>query len=415
MTLSTPQLPPTPPDPLDGLRFAVKAIEQSTGRPTEFARSMLPHPLSYQELVHDPEYMLYNSRLTPSAFVDVSDDEMYWKVRREVILRHTGELPIEIVGQDAERLLNRVFARDVSKVKVGRCSYQFACYDDGGLINDGVLLRLAEDRFWMAQADGDLLNWYRAHAVNEDGSPMDVQVFDPGVWVSQVQGPRSLEVLEAVIDGSLPEPFRYFDMAEVSIAGQPVVVGRSGFTNELGWEFYLTPDIDRAAVGDHILDAGHSFGMIITSSGVFRARRIEAGLLNAGSDFDATTIPFAAGLGGFVDFDKGDFIGRAALLDADRSCRTWGLRTNGGVADLGDTLSVQGRPVGRVCSSGWSPFQQCGVAIVRMDDATFGPGGAVEVECADGEIRHGQLCALPMYDAERLIPRGKLVDIPEMR
>lgn len=415
MTLEAPHLTQTPRDRLDGLRFAVKAIEQTVRRPTEFARSMLPHPLSYQELPRDPEYMLYNSRLTPSAFVDVSDDEMYWKVRREVILRHTGELPIEIVGPDAERLLNRVFARDVAKVKVGRCSFQFACYHDGGLINDGVLLRLAEDRFWMAQADGDLLNWYRAHAVNPDGSLMDVQVFDPGVWVSQVQGPRSLEVLEAVIDGSMPEPFRYFDMAEVSIAGQPVVIGRSGFTNELGWEFYLTPDIDLAAVGDRILSVGEAFGMIITSTGVFRARRIEAGLLNAASDFDDTTTPFAAGLGGFVDFDKGEFIGRAALVDADRSCRTWGLRTNGGVADLGDTLSVEGRPVGRVCSGGWSPYQQCGVAIVRMTDADIGPGATVEVECADSEIRSGELCTLPMYDAERLIPRGKLVDIPEVR
>lgn len=414
MTLGTPPPKQLPSDRLGGLRFAVKAIEQTSKRPTEFARSMLPHPLSYQELAHDPEYMLYNSRLTPSAFVDVSDDEMYWKVRREVILRHTGELPIEIVGPDAERLLNRVFARDVSKVKVGRCSYQFACYHDGGLINDGVLLRLSEDRFWMAQADGDLLNWYRAHAVNDDVGPMDVDVFDPGVWVSQVQGPRSVEVLEAVIDGPMPEPFRYFDLAEVSIAGQPVVIGRSGFTNELGWEFYLTPDIDRAAVGDHILSIGEAFGMIITSSGVFRARRIEAGLLNAGSDFDATTTPFAAGLGGFVDFDKGDFIGRAALVDADRSCRTWGLRTNSGVADLGDTLSVDRRPVGRVCSSGWSPYQQCGVAIVRMEDMTFGPGAAVNVVCADGDIRAGELCTLPMFDAERLIPRGKLVDIPDI-
>ena len=405
---------------LAGYRFAVKAIEHTTRRPTEFARSMLPHPLSYQELTHDPEYMLYNSRLTPSAFVDVSDDEMYWKVRREVILRHTGELPIEIVGPDAERLLNRVFARDVSKVRVGRCSYQFACYHDGGLVNDGVMLRLAEDRFWMAQSDGDLLNWYRAHAVNDDGSPMDVRIFDPAVWVSQVQGPRSLEVLEAVIDGPMPERFNYFDLAEVSIAGQPIVATRSGFTNELGWEFYLTPDIDITAVGDHILAVGEPFGMIITASGVFRARRIEAGLLNAGSDFDGTTTPFAAGLGGFVDFDKGDFIGRAALLDADRSCRTWGLRTTGGVADLGDTVfisdeSVEGRPVGRVCSSGWSPYQRCGVAIVRMNDADLGPGAAVEVECADGEIRPGELCTLPMYDPERLIPRGNLVDIPEVR
>ena len=400
-------------------RYAVKAIAAECRASTEFARSMAPHPLDYLDMAHDPEYMLYNDRLSPSKFADVTDEEMYWKVRTEVILRNTGELPIEIVGPDAERLLNKVFARDVSKVRVGRCSYQFACYHDGGMINDGVMLRLTEDRFWMAQADGDLLNWYRAHAVNDDGTAMDVQVFDPNVWVSQVQGPRSLELLEAVIDGPMLEKFNYFDMANVTIAGQPVIIGRSGFTNELGWEFYMTPDIDHAAVGDRIMSVGAAFGVIITGAGAFRARRIEAGLLNAGSDFGETTTPFAAGLGDFVDFDKGDFIGRAALLDADRSCRTWGLRTTGGVADLGDTVfvsdgSVDGRPVGRVCSSGWSPFQHCGVAIVRMDDTTFGPGASVEVECADGEIRPGELCALPMYDAERLIPRGKLVDIPEV-
>lgn len=399
---------------LAGYRFAVKAIEQTSRRPTEFARSMLPHPLSYQELAHDPEYMLYNSRLTPSALVDVSDDEMYWKVRRDVILRHTGELPIEIVGPDAERLLNRVFARDVSKVRVGRCSYQFACYHDGGLVNDGVMLRLAEDRFWMAQSDGDLLNWYRAHAVNDDGSPMDVRIFDPGVWVSQVQGPRSLEVLEAVIDGPMPERFNYFDLAEVSIAGQPIVVTRSGFTNELGWEFYLTPDIDITAVGDHILAVGEPFGMIITASGVFRARRIEAGLLNAGSDFDGTTTPFAAGLGGFVDFDKGDFIGRAALLNADRSCRTWGMRTTGGVAQLGDTITIDGQAVGSVRATAWSPYLQCGVSIVRMRSAQHGPSTEVSVEAVDGSAAPAELCTMPFYDSERLIPRGKLVDIPEV-
>ena len=346
---------------------------------------------------------------------------MYWKVRTEVILRNTGELPIEIVGPDAERLLNKVFVPETcAKVRVGRCRYQFACYHDGGMINDGVLLRLAGDRFWMAQADGDLLNWYRAHAVNDDGTPMDVRIFDPNVWVSQVQGPRSLELLEAVIDGGsqtpslMPTPFKYFDMADVTIAGQPVVIGRSGFTNELGWEFYMTPEIDHAAVGDHIMAVGAAFGVIITGSGVFRARRIEAGLLNAGSDFDETTTPFAAGLGDFVDFDKGDFVGRSALLGADRSCRTWGMRTTGGVAELGDTITIDGEAVGSVRATAWSPYLQCGVSIVRMRSAQHGPSTEVSVETVDGSAAPAVLCTMPFYDEERLIPRGKLVDIPEV-
>ena len=392
------------------LRFVVKALPVDGVPPSELSLPMAPHPLMYQELGHDPEYQLYNGRLTPVRFADVSTDEMYWKVRREVILRHTGELPVELVGPDAERLANRVFPRDVTKVRVGRCSYQFACYHDGGMINDGVMLRLAPDRFWMAQANGDLFSWYRAHA-----SDLDVDVRDPDVWVSQVQGPRSLAVLAAVVDGDPPEPFRYFDIAEVSIAGQPVVITRSGFTNELGWEFYLGPDIDREAVGDRILKEGQAFGMIITSAQVFRARRIEAGLLNAGADFDSTVTPFDAGLGRFVDLAKGDFIGKKALERADRRCRTWGLRTEGGIAQLGRTVSRGGSAVGRVTSIAWSPFQQCGVAIARMDDRIDGPGTQLDVESFDGPVLRGELCTLPMYDPERLIPRGRLIGIPDRR
>jgi glycine cleavage system aminomethyltransferase T len=314
----------------------------------------------------------------------VPADEAYWKLRRQAILRHTGELPIEIRGPDAERLLNLVFTRDVAKNRVGRCSYQIACYEDGGMILDGVLVRLAEDRFWYGQADGDLTDWLKAH-----GRGMDVEILDPDVWISQVQGPDSLKVLEAAIDGPYPAPFNYFDAASVTIAGQEVVVTRSGFTNELGWEVYLGPEIDARAVGERILEAGKPFGLMPVAVG--GARRIEAGLLNAGSDFDATVTPFAAGLGEMVALDKDDFIGKPALLRADRRCRTWGLRVAGGVARIGPSLKHrQGATAGRVCSSAWSPFQQCGVAIVRLDDPELGPGTVLDVICDDGETRPGR-------------------------
>ena len=388
-------------------RFVAKALPNRGARPRELARTLAPHPLSYMELPFDPEYTLYNGRLTPESLSHASEDQMYWAVRTGVIFRNTGELPIEISGPDAEKLLNTVFTRNVSKVKPGRCSYQFACYHDGGMINDGVLLRLADDRFWMAQADGDLFNWYKAHAKG-----MDVRIHDPGVWVSQIQGPRSLEVLEAVLGGQMPDPFRYFDCAEVSIAGQPCVISRSGFTNELGWEIYLLPETDIPAIGDHIMEVGQEFGMMLTATPVFRARRIEAGLLNAGSDFGPETTPFEAGLGTFVEFDERDFIGREALEKADRACRTWGMRVTGGVAQLGRTITLGRKVAGRICSSGYSPYQGCGVCIVRMDDATKGPGTTVMVESTEGSLLEAELCTLPMYDAERLIPRGKVVDIP---
>ena len=391
------------------LHIAVSVRETAIERPNELARTMAPHPLIHQEMPYDPTYFVYNRRLATASLNNLSADEVYWRVRQNVILRHTGELPLEIRGQDAERLLNHVFTRDIGKNRVGRCSYQFACYDHGGMITDGVLARLAEDRFWYGQADGDLFSWLLANARG-----LNVEVFDPGIWVSQVQGPNSFKVLTASVDGDLPRPFNYFDLAEVTIAGQPVVLTRSGFTNELGWEFYLLPGTDIDAVGARILEAGKPFDMTPTSADAFRTRRIEAGLLNAGSDFNERTTPFDVGLGHMLDFDKSEFCGRNALLQADHRCRTWGLRTQGGVAQIGRTLKSNGLDVGVVCSSAWSPFQQCGVAIVRLDDADAGPGFDFEVVCTDDEIRKARTCTTPMYDEKREIPRGLKGDIPEM-
>ena len=389
------------------LRFAVLPLASADARSSEFARTMAPHPLVYQELPYDPQYTIYNRRLTAVTMTNGSVDDAYWKLRCHAILRHTGELPIEVRGPDAEKLLNLVFTRDVAKTRVGRCSYQIACYDDGGMILDGVLVRLTDDRFWYGQADGDLSHWLRAH-----GRGMDVEILDPDIWVSQVQGPESLRILEAAVDGAYPDPFRYFDAARVTIAGQDIVVTRTGFTNELGWEVYLEPDTDARAVGERILEVGGPYGM--TPVAVGGARRIEAGLLNAGSDFDETVTPFAAGLGAMVDLDKQDFIGKAALQNGDQRRRTWGLRVPEGVARIGRGLSKDGRPAGRVCSTAWSPFQQCGVAIVRLDDPDLRPGTALEVECDDDKIRPAETCDLPMYDRDRRIPRGEVVDIPDV-
>ncbi|MQX36723.1 aminomethyltransferase family protein [Roseospira navarrensis] len=399
---------PAPQTPWPDFFAVVPAPADEARRPTEFAHTFAPHPLVHQERPYDPWYTIYNRRLTAMSMAGASADDTYWRVRRGVILRHTGELPLEVRGPDAERLLNRVFTRDVSRVRVGRCSYQLACQDDGGLLMDGVLVRLAPDRFWYGQANGDLTLWLRAHARG-----LDVAVFDPDTWVSQVQGPDALRVLEAAVGGAYPDPFRYFDVARVRIADQDVVVTRTGFTNELGWEIYLEPHLDAQAIGDRILEAGRPFDLRPVAIG--GARRIEAGLLNAGSDFDETVTPFAAGLGGMVDLDKPDFIGKTALRDADRRARTWGLRVPDGIARLGRGLRRRGTAaaMGRVCSTAWSPYQRCGVAIVRLDAPGPGPGDGLDVACTDSHARPAELCALPMYDPERLIPRGKRVEIPD--
>ncbi len=370
---------------------------------------MQPHPLVYQELPHDPEFGVYNRRLRSLAYGNVNAQDLYWCLRRQVGLAHTGELATEIRGPGAEAMLNRVFTRDVSRVRVGRCSYQIACFEDGGMLMDGVLLRLEPDRFWYVQGDGEFPVWLRAQSRG-----FDVEISDPQVWISQVQGPRSMDVLAQVADAGMPQPFRYFDLAFIHIGGQPVVISRTGFTNELGWEFYFGADADADVIGERIMAAGEPHGMHTIPGAATNARRIEAGLHFSGTDFDASVTPFAAGHGALVDLDKPDFIGKAALAGADQRRRTWGLQCAGGVARHGEALSLEGNPAGRVCSSDWSPYLQCGIAIVRLDDPQLGPGTRLQVACRDGQTREGEICELPMYDRNGDIPRGKCMDIPDI-
>lgn len=387
-------------------RYTIKALPLEGRRPSELSSIMKPHPLSYMELPFDPEYSLYNNRMTPERLNNVTDDEQYWAVRQKVIFRNTGEFPVEISGPDAEAYINHVFARGVSAVKVGRCIYNFVLYHHGGMITDGVMLRLARDRFWMAQADGELTKWYRAHS-----HAFDVTISDPNVWVSQIQGPKSMDVLRDSIDAEFPESWRYFDMATVRIAGEEVIITRTGFSNERGWEFYLRPENNAEAVGNRIWQAGQAHGMILTGTPVFRARRIEAGLMSQ-AEFDETTTPYDAGLGHFVKIDDRDFIGKAALETADKRNRTLGMRVRGGIAERGRTMSIDGKIVGQVCSSSWSPFQECGVALVRVDDPAIGPGTEVRVLGNDQKTYEAVLCGLPMYDAAGDIVRGRVTDPP---
>ena len=192
--------------------------------------SQTRHPYHLHERPKGPHYCIYNRRQMAVRFDDGCVEDEYWLLRQRAALLHTGEYPLEFRGPDAERLLNKLFTKDIAKVRVGRCGYGLACYEDGGLLVDGVLVRLQHDRFWYAQADGDFYSWARAHAAG-----LDVHISDPDVFVSQVQGPSALDILAASSRDGLPRPFGYFGMARVNFGGQEVVVTRTGYTNELGW------------------------------------------------------------------------------------------------------------------------------------------------------------------------------------
>ena len=395
-------------DLINKYRFTVKPVNLENSNSLELARSIQVHPLTYQELPYDPEYSNYAGRLTLEKLSNVSPEEMYWKGRQEIIFRHTGEHPFEISGPDSLKLLQKIFPRDVSKISKGRCSYQFACYHDGGMITDGILLKIEEDKYWFAQADGDLFSWYKAHS-----KEMDVEIKDPDVWVSQIQGPLSMKLLENIAEGFSENDWKYFDWKELQILDQKVIISRSGFTNELGWEIYFRPENETEKIGDYILEEGKKLGMILVATPGFRCRRIEAGLLSAGQDFSKKTDPFSVGLGRFINFDKEDFIGKEALMISDKTCKTWGIRVADGTAIKGESIKINEKNIGRITSSTWSPYQICGVGIVHLDNNENGPGDVVDVKCTDGKVHKGEICKLPMYDAKGEIVRGINRNIPK--
>jgi glycine cleavage system aminomethyltransferase T len=368
-----------------------------------YARS----PFYDRALACGATFVVYNRRMMPVSLKTSDRFEGYWALRRGVTRLDTGELPTEIAGPDAERLLNRIFTRDVSKMKPGRSTYGIACWDDGGLLVDGVLIRLEQDRFWYVQADGDFVGWTRAHAMG-----MDVEISDPQSWVHQIQGPKSFDVLADACDDGMPDPFRYFDAREVTMGGQKVLITRTGWTAELGFEIYTYPDMDHAALWDHVSAAGARHGMIDIGLDAMDIRRIEGAIFNNGSDIDATMTPHAAGMGGFVAMDKGDFFGRKALEGADPRTRMYGIACKDAEALVGGPVARGGKQIGHITASGWSPYLEQGVAFVRLESADLVEPRGVEVMGFDLKMHPAQIVDLPFYDPEKRIPRG--LDKPQV-
>ena len=351
---------------------------------------------------------MYCGRLYP---LRTSPDEdpapQYWRLRRGVLLYDVPEKPLEIVGPDAARLLDRVLACRAETLAVGRVRYGIACNEDGTVLMDGVLMRLAQDRFWYVKANGEFMSWLKANAIG-----LDAEVSDPDSRVLQIQGPKSLDVLDAAIGGGLSTDFKYFHAGFFDVCGQRLWVSRTGWTGEMGIEIYGNsgPEpTDHDALWDGLFACGEPFGMRFSSGSSMGIRRIESGILDNGSDIDPDLTPFGAGLGQFVRLDKEDFIGRAALETADRSQLLFGLVCATAAPDAAMNVHFENSPVGHVTIGTWSPTLDAGVGYVRFDRPLAGDdwlGKTVFVHDHDGTPHEATVDTLPFVDKEKQLPRA---------
>jgi aminomethyltransferase len=333
-----------------------------------------------------------------TEFWDLVNNVTLWDVAAQRI--------VEITGPDALAFTNLLTPRDLTKCAVGQCKYVVITSQDGGILNDPVLLRLDEDRFWLSRADSDILMWAQGLAVN---ARMDVEIREPDVAPLQVQGPKSRAVMKNLFDGVVQD-LAYYECTETELDDIPVIVSRTGWSAELGYEIYLRDSARADELWEAVMAAGKPFG--IAPAATSRIRRIEAGILDYGVDMNAGTNPFEVGLDRLVDLDKeADFIGKAAL----RRVKSEGItRKLSGIEIHGEPVSPNegpwpvghgGRRIGEVTSCVYSPrlSKNIGYAMLALPWANLGTDIMVEspnVECAATVVEK------PFVDPKKTLARA---------
>ena len=330
-------------------------------------------------------FTVYNHMLLPVMYESLEADYRHLTERVQ-LWDVAGERQVEIHGRDALALVELMTPRDIGRCAVGQCKYAPLADEHGGIVNDPLILRLAEDHFWVSVADSDVLLWAKGLAA---GRCLDVTVTEPDVSPLALQGPLAGDVAEAAI-GAWTWALRFFRFRETEIDGIPVVVARSGWSKQGGFEIYLRDGALGGALWDRIRDAGARYGIRPGSPNLIE--RIESRLISYGTDVTLEHDPFEAGLDAFCDLDKpAEYLARDALAarrgrpPARRLERVViaGERIEPNMAFL--PLHAAGRAAGYVTSAAYSPRLERNVALAMV--ATKREPDALRVTLPDGSER----------------------------
>ena len=356
-------------------------------------------------------YTVYNHMFLPTRYDDLHAE--YEKLLTGVTVWDVSvERQVEITGPDAFAFTNLLTPRDLSKCAVGQGKYVLITAEDGGIVNDPVLLRLGENHFWLALADSDVLLYAKGVALN---SGLDVRICEPDVSPMQVQGPKSKDVVRRLF-GDEVLALRYYWFLETDLDGIPVVVTRTGWSGEIGYEIYLRDGSRGVELWDRVMGAGRDLG--ISPTGPSDIRRIEAGILNYGIDMTLDNNPYEVGLGWQVDHDQeDDFIGRDALARiaaAGPSRLLAGVEIGGDPLDLNMTRWPVRRGgsghggderIGVVTSAVWSPRLERNIGYAMVPTPLAKLGTRLRVATADGE-REATVVPRPFVDPDKEIPKS---------
>ena len=348
-------------------------------------------------------FSVYNHMYIPRDFGN--PEQNFWNLVNDAILCDVAvERQVEITGSDAAKFAQMLTPRDLSKMAVGQCKYVLITNADGGILNDPIMLRLAENHFWISLADSDILLWAQGVAVH---SGLDVTIGEPDVSPLQLQGPKSGEIMQALFGDSIMD-LKYYWLRELELDGIPLLISRTGWSSELGYEIYLRDSAHGDVLWKRIMAAGAPFGLKPghTSS----IRRIEGGMLSYHADADIKTNPYELGLDRLVSLDiEAEFIGKAALRRIQEQGVT--RKQVGLVIDCDPLkgpnttfwqINKNGATVGKVTSAIYSPRLKQNIALAMISADCTELGTEVEVVTNEGTM-HATVVERPFYDPKKKI------------
>jgi len=412
-------------DPTD-IHVRTYAPEQKFSRAVAYRMTPDADPQMTRETAFHPRfsaltrnYTEYRGYWLPQRFNNDGPIEEYWACREKCVVLDLSPLrKFEVTGPDAESLLQYCLTRDMRKLAVGQVVYSAMCYENGGMIDDGTVFRLGQNNFRWIGGDDYGGMWLREQA-EKMGYKAWVRSSTDQLHNIAVQGPNSRDLLKEIIWTPAAQPaiaeLEWFRFAVARIGhfeGAPIVVSRTGYTGELGYEIFCHPK-DALTVFDAVWEAGQKYGLKPMGLEALDMVRIEAGLIFANYEFNSETDPFEAGIGFAVPLKTkaDDFIGRQALVQRKEHPRRklvgLEIEANDAVGH-GDCVHIGRAQIGVVTSGMRSPILGKNIALARVDALNAEIGTEVEIGKLDGHAKRlpARIAKFAHYDPEKTRPRS---------
>ena len=339
-------------------------------------------------------YTSYNHMLLPAAFGSLEDS--YHHLKQNVqIWDVSGERQVEIQGRDSAKLVQLMTCRDLSRSKIGRCYYCPIIDDNAGIINDPVVLKLSEERWWISIADSDVILFAKGLAI---GNNFDVKIFEPTVDIMAVQGPKSFGLMEKVFGEKITQ-LKFFGFDFFDFKGSKHLIARSGWSKQGGYEIYVEHTESGLKLYDHLFEIGKEFDVKPGCPNLIE--RIESGLLSYGNDMDMFDNPFECGFDKYVNLDTDvNFLGKDKLKKIKLkgiNRKLVGLIINANEISLTKSLEVKDDKdniIGELRSACFSPHFNKVIGIAMINKPFWSLSQIVKVR-VNSNICDGKVCDLP--------------------